>query len=70
MYNAPISASAADDMTCLMIDALLWMAPLFAGLVTFSESMTSCPLFIDVTCIDVNGKNHVTHTVSGECVAC
>ena len=31
MYNAPNSASVADDMTCLMMWAILRRAPLFVG---------------------------------------
>ena len=31
MYTDPSSASDADDMTALIIDASLWIAPLFAG---------------------------------------
>ena len=40
--NAPISASAAEDMTLLMIWAMLWKAPLFGG---HSElfDMKKCP---------------------------
>ena len=31
IYNAPILASAADDVTAFMILATLWIAPLLGG---------------------------------------
>ena len=40
--NAPISASAAEDMTFLMICAMLWKAPLFGGHFELSD-MKKCP---------------------------
>ena len=33
----PVSASAAEDITALIILATLWMAPLFGGMGTSSE---------------------------------
>ena len=40
--NTPISASAAEDMTLLMIWAMLWKAPLFGGQSELSD-MKKCP---------------------------
>eukprot|EP00956_Cyclotella_meneghiniana_P040712 scaffold203044_cov46-Cyclotella_meneghiniana.AAC.1 len=37
IYNPPVSVSAADDMTALIISATLWMAPLLGGRGTFSD---------------------------------
>ena len=43
MYSAPVSASAADDMTAFIISAMLWIAPLFGGRGTSSDKKW-CPL--------------------------
>ena len=37
MYKAPDLASAADDMTPLIISAMFVITPLFGGYLTFSE---------------------------------
>ena len=42
MYNAPSSASAADDMTAFITYAELWIAPLFNGNVVLLD-MKKCP---------------------------
>ncbi len=42
MYRAPISASAADDITVLMICALVKTAPLFGGSALLFD-MKKCP---------------------------
>ena len=42
MYMAPISASAADDMTALIICATVWTAPLLWGN-SVSAAMKKCP---------------------------
>ncbi len=45
MNNAPSSASAADDMTDLIICDMLRMAPLFIGILS-SPAMNMCPLAV------------------------
>ncbi len=42
MYSAPISALAAEDMTALIICAMVWIAPLLAGDGVLSD-MKKCP---------------------------
>ncbi len=42
MYRAPISASAADDITALMIFAIVRTAPLFGGSASLFD-MKKCP---------------------------
>jgi hypothetical protein len=42
MYRAPISASAADDMTALMICEIVRIAPLLLGIVSLFD-MKKCP---------------------------
>ena len=42
MYSAPISASAAEDMSALIICAMVWIAPLLAGDGVLSD-MKKCP---------------------------
>ena len=42
MYRAPILASAADDMTALMICEIVRIAPLLRGTAS-SFDMTKCP---------------------------
>ena len=42
MYNAPISASAAEDITLLMIFATFRMAPLLGG-ISALEDRKKCP---------------------------
>ena len=42
MYRAPILASAADDMTALMICEIVRMAPLLLGIAS-SLDMKKCP---------------------------
>ena len=37
MYKAPSSASAAEDITALIICAIMSIAPLFHGMSSFSE---------------------------------
>ncbi len=43
MYSAPILASAAEDMTALIICAMVCIAPLLAGVGVLSD-MKKCPL--------------------------
>ena len=43
MYRAPSSASAAEDMTDLMICAIVSIAPLFRGTLLFSKSKKWLP---------------------------
>ena len=43
MYSAPSSASVADDMTFLMMCAMLRIAPLFAGICVLLNRK-KCPL--------------------------
>ena len=42
MYSAVISASVVDDMTCLIMCAILRIAPLFAG-IPVSSDRKKCP---------------------------
>ena len=42
MYNAASSASVADDITCLMMCAMLSTAPLFCGIVELLDKK-KCP---------------------------
>ena len=61
IYNAPSLASAAEDITALMISAALCMAPLLGGEghifgeIVMSPRAASCIWFIGVPGIAVDG---------------
>ena len=68
MYNAASASSVDNLLTCLIMWAVLRIAPLFCGiLASLNKKMTACSTscfwFAQVTCIAVDCKFHVADAV-------